>query len=77
MSLGYNEAAGRILKAEEETAHVCYLRAIVGARLKDEKTAVEDFLRACELDAKLRFRGNLDPELSVLINKYELFLDDF
>lgn len=77
ISLGYNDAAYRILQAEPESAHAKYMSAIVCSRLRKEKEAVIDLLRACELQPKLKFRANLDPELSLLIRKYGLFADDF
>ena len=54
-----------------------YLLAIIAARMGDEQEAVQHFLRACELRSNLKFRGNLDPELSYLIRKYGLDQQDF
>ena len=69
MSLGYNKA--------DWTAEEQYLLAIIAARMGDEQEAVQHFLRACELRSNLKFRGNLDPELSYLIRKYGLDQQDF
>ena len=80
MSLGYNKAAYRVLMAQPNvdwTAEEQYLLAIIAARLGDEQEAVQHFLRACELRSNLKFRGNLDPELSYLIRKYGLDQQDF
>ena len=52
MSLGYDAAAYRILRAEPEagsTADLQYMLAILAARLGDEEQAVKYFLRAVEL----------------------------
>lgn len=80
MSLGYDAAAYRILRAEPEagsTADLQYMLAILAARLGDEEQAVKYFLRAVELRENLKFRGNLDPEISRLIRHYGLFREDF
>ncbi|MEG1700516.1 MAG: hypothetical protein RR270_04460 [Alistipes sp.] len=80
MSLGYDAAAYRILRAEPHsatTADLQYMMAILAARLNDEQQAVRHFLRAVELRENLKFRGNLDPEISRLIRKYGLFREEF
>lgn len=80
MSLGYDAAAFRILQADpnaENTADLQYMMAILSSRLGDEVQAVQYFLRAVELRGNLKFRGNLDPEISRLIRKYGLFKEDF
>lgn len=45
-------------------------------RLGEEKKAVLLLLSAAEMDEKIKFRANLDPELSVLVKKYGLFQED-
>lgn len=80
LSLGYNEAAERVLLAQpnaSERPEIQYMLSILSARKGDEQQAVIRFLKACELHKALRFRGNLDPELSYLIRKYGLDQDDF
>lgn len=77
MSLGYDKAALRIFSSIEESADVKYLMAILCSRMGDEQTAVQHFLRAVEIQPRLRFRGNLDPEIARLIKKYNLFPDEF
>lgn len=76
MSLGYDDAALRILNEQPEKADVRYLQAILEYRLGSEEKAVLRFMRACEMNEQLKFRGNLDPELSTLIKKYDLFKED-
>lgn len=76
MSLGYDKAALRIMNGQKETAESRYLQAVLEYRLGREKQAVLRYLRACELNQQLKFRGNLDPELSTLIKKYGLFKED-
>lgn len=80
MSLGYDAAAYRILRSDaqaDRTADIQYMLAILAARLGDEERAVQYYLRAVELRANLKFRGNLDPEIARLIRKYGLFREDF
>lgn len=80
MSLGYDAAAYRILKEQpnaDATADIQYMLAILASRLGDEEQAVHYFLRSTELRENLKFRGNLDPEISRLIRKYGLFREDF
>ena len=80
LSLGYNEAAYRILKSVPDggsIADVQYMLAVVASRLGNEEQAVQYFLRSVELRQNLKFRGNLDPEISRLIRKYGLFREDF
>ena len=76
MSLGYDKAALRIMNGQKESAVTKYLQAVLEYRLGHEKQAVLSYLRACELNQQLKFRGNLDPELSTLIKKYGLFKED-
>lgn len=80
MSVGLDRAAARILGREEtrrpDDAEVKYMLAVVSARLGDNERAVRSLLRAAELQPRLRFRGNLDPELSALIRRYDLFNDN-
>lgn len=80
MSLGYDAAAYRILRAEPNagsTPDIQYMLAILASRLGDEEQAVQYFLHSVELRGSLKFRGNLDPEISRLIRKYGLFREDF
>ena len=41
-----------------------------------EEQAVEQLRRAVELEPTYRHRGNLDPEIASLINKYDLFEEE-
>ena len=73
-----NYAAYEILSREAETPSVDYLLAIAWSRMGDEQKAVQYYLRSCELNPSFVHRGNLDPEISVLIKTYNLnsFDDD-
>lgn len=72
MCLDYNKSALQILEGLPGSAKKDYLMAVINAREGDEKMAVMLFLEACEKEPALKFRGNLDPEISVLIKKYKL-----
>lgn len=76
MSLGYDKAALRILEQLTQDSESKYLQAILQARLGDEQKAVLLLLAAQDMDNSIKFRANLDPELSVLVKKYGLFRED-
>ena len=70
--LDYNASALDILQRLDRTAEVDYMLAVVYARMEDERSAVECYLRACRQNPAFVHRGNLDPEISALIRKYQL-----
>lgn len=70
--LDYNASALDILQRLDRTAEVDYMLAVVYARMEDERSAVECYLRACRQNPSYIHRGNLDPEVSALIRKYGL-----
>lgn len=76
MSLGYDKAALRIFEKSPQTAENKYMQAILQARLGNEEKAVRLLLTAAEMDGQMKFRANLDPELSELIKKYGLFKEE-
>ena len=76
LSLDRNLSALQILSSLEDSAAVEYLRSIAYMRLGDEKRAVEEYLKACRKDRKYISRGNLDPEISTLVDKYTISLDN-
>lgn len=67
-----NYSALQILEKEEKTAEVNYMLAIIKSRINDIQGAVEAYLEACRQDPVYISRGNLDPEISVLIKTYGL-----
>ena len=69
---GRNTSAMAILQELPPSAPVYYLEAILYSRMGDEKNAAECYLRACSLNPSLVHRGQLDPEIAVLIAKYRL-----
>lgn len=76
MSLGYDKAALRIFEKSPLTAENKYMQAILQARLGDEEKAVRLLLSAADMNSQMKFRANLDPELSILVKKYGLFKED-
>lgn len=76
LSLDYNASAMAILKNLPVTAPVNYMLALLYARNGDDQKAVQHYLDACREDRSYVFRGNLDPELYVLIQRYGLNRDD-
>lgn len=71
-SLDYNRSALEILLELEKTAPVNYMLALVYSRLGDDSKAVGHYLDACKQNPSYVHRGNLDPEISGLMNKYDL-----
>lgn len=67
-----NVNAMRILSKLEKTAQVNYLMAILYSRSGDFNNAVQHYVTSCRQNPSYRFRGNLDPEISVLIKQYGL-----
>ncbi len=72
VSLDYNATAMSILEGIEKTPQVNYMMAILYARREDDQAAVQAYLDACRADRSYVFRGNLDPEIHVLIERYGL-----
>ncbi len=72
VSLDYNASAMAILQELERTPPVNYMLAVVYARNQDDQNAVQCYLDACKQDHSYIFRGNLDPEIYVLIQRYGL-----
>ncbi|MBR5141513.1 MAG: hypothetical protein IKW55_03440 [Bacteroidales bacterium] len=64
------------IKPEERTAPVNYIMAIIYSRIGRVQDAVQCYLNSVEQDYSYRHRGNLDPEISVLIKQYELFKEE-
>ena len=70
--LDYNASALAILEKLDRNAEVNYMLALLYARQGDERSAVECYLHACAQNGAFVHRGNLDPEISALIRKYDL-----
>ena len=72
VGLDRNRNAMRILSKLERTAEVNYLLAILHSRNDEPEKAVECYMRACKQNRSYVYRGNLDPEISLLIKTYGL-----
>ena len=72
MALDRNLSALEILEDMERTAELNYLLAILYSRTGEPEKAVECYMRACKENRSYVYRGNLDPEISVLIKTYGL-----
>lgn len=72
IGLDRNANALAILEKQEKTPEVNYLLAILYSRTGDPQKAVDSYMRACRQNRSYVYRGNLDPEISVLIKTYGL-----
>ena len=71
-AMDYNASALAILEELPETDQVNYLLAVIYSRQGKDKEAVERYLKACRQTPSYWHRGNLDPEISELIKRYNL-----
>ena len=71
--MDYNRSALDVLLGLPRDARRDYMLAVVYSRLGDEPLAVQYYMNSVEQDEAMRHRGNLDPEISALIKKYEIF----
>ena len=76
VAMDYNASAMAILQNLERTPQVNYMLALLYARNGDDEKAVQCYLNACKQDHSFVFRGNLDPEIYVLIQRYGLNKQD-
>ena len=72
LCMDYNASAMQILEGLERTAQVNYMLAVLYSRRGEEQKAVECYVRSCSQDPSYIHRGNLDPEIAVLIRRYGL-----
>ena len=72
LCMDYKASALQILEKLERTAQVNYMLAVLYSRRGEEQKAVECYVRSCSQDPTYVHRGNLDPEISVLIRRYGL-----
>ena len=75
-ALDRNYNALEILEKEEKTGEVNYMLAILKSRTGDIQGAVQCYMEACRQNPMYISRGNLDPEISVLIKTYGLNKQD-
>ena len=72
VALDRNLSAMEILEPLPRTPQVNYMLALLYARQGDGQAAVQHYLNACGQDRSYISRGNLDPEISTLIKRYDL-----
>lgn len=72
LSLGHIRPAKQILEKSPEGGTCEYLLALIAAMEGDDQLAVQHLLNSIRLDENMKFRGNIDPEISTLIDKYSL-----
>lgn len=72
LCMDYNASAMQILVGLDRTAQVNYMLAVLYSRRGEEQKAVECYVRSCSQDSSYIHRGNLDPEIAVLIRRYGL-----
>ncbi|MDO5442106.1 MAG: hypothetical protein Q4G10_00380, partial [Bacteroidia bacterium] len=70
--LDYNESALYILDGIESTPETDYLKAILYSRKGMVQEAVQHYMDACKKEPSFVHRGNLDPEISQLIQQFGL-----
>ena len=68
LSLGHDQRALELLAALPKDAITEYLRAIACSRRGHKEESCRHFLEACRLDERMEYRGNLDPEITELLN---------
>jgi len=71
-AMGMNASALQILENLEHTDRCDYLMALIYSRMGKDNEAVQLYLDACRKNPALISRGNLDPEISVLVSRYRL-----
>lgn len=72
VALDRNVSAMKILRDLPQEPQVLYMEALVESRWGHDQEAVNNYIAACRLDRKYIARGNLDPEISALVKKYDL-----
>ena len=72
LCMDYNASAMQILEGLDKNAQVNYMLAVLYSRRGEEQKAVECYVRSCSQDPSYIHRGNLDPEIAVLIRRYGL-----
>lgn len=73
---GRNQSALQILEKLERDAQVNYMLAVIYSRENRFQEAVQCYMHACAQDPSYVHRGNLDPEISLLIDRYGVNKED-
>lgn len=72
VAMDRNTSALLILNELERTADVNYLLAVIYSRTGDVEKAVNCYLQSVKQNPQFVHRGNLDPEIAILIKTYNL-----
>ena len=72
VALDRNLSALEILEPMPRSPQVNYMLALLYARQGDDQAAVQHYINACGQERSFISRGNLDPEISALIKRYDL-----
>ena len=75
LAMDYNASAMNVLEKLPPSGKRDYLLAIAHSRGGNEQQAVQYFMNSVGYDPAMAFRGNLDPEISSLIKKYNIGLN--
>lgn len=72
LSADYNHSALAVLdKLDDTIPEVCYLKALVLSRLEQREESLKYLKLSVVYDPRLRFRANLDPEMSGLADSLD------
>ena len=74
--MDYNASAKEILLSLPLTAPVKYMLALIYSREGNDRDAIQSYIDACALEPSYIHRGNLDPEISTLVRRYALNLEN-
>lgn len=76
-AINRNYSALSILEnIKEKTPQVLYMLAVIYSRQGEPEKAVSNYLEACKQNPSFVYRGNLDPEIAILIKQYGLNRQD-
>lgn len=76
LSAERNISALALLDSLDSTPATEYLKTILHSRRGEDREAVQCYINACTADRSYIHRGNLDPEVAVLIKRYNLNAED-
>ncbi len=69
LSMGHDNEALQLLDEQPPSATTHYLRAIALSRLGQTAEATDSYNEACKLEPTMKFRANLDPEITKLLKR--------
>lgn len=75
-AMDYNASAMEILQKLPENDRILYMKALLYSRMGEYRTAADLYLKACSMNPSFIHRGNLDPEISAIIEMFGLNNDE-